>query len=67
MRKVITATAGHILTDGENYGTEIWLAEGMDGSNFREITLEEYEAILNSGEVTDEDYRTALNELGVRV
>ncbi len=46
MRKTITASEGHILTDGTVYGKTIHLAEGMDDSAFYEITREEYEAIL---------------------
>lgn len=52
MLKTITATDGHILTDGKTYGTEIFLAEGVDASTFHEITLEEYEAMLTTEEVT---------------
>ena len=48
MRKVITATEGHILTNGEIYGTEIYLAEGADGADFYEITLDEYNAMLEA-------------------
>ena len=48
MRKMITlyADEGMILTDGENYGTTVSLAEGENGENYREITKEEHEAIL---------------------
>ena len=70
MRKVITATEGHILTNGEIYGTEILLAEGLDGADFYEITLDEYNAqheAEHSEEATEDDYRAALNELGVSV
>lgn len=56
MRKVITATEGHILTDGEIYGTEIYLAEGMDGTDFYEITLDEYKAKL------EKDSQARVNE-----
>lgn len=67
MRRVITATEGNILTNGEIYGTEIYLADGMDGAGFYEITLEEYKVILEGEDVTDEDYREALKEMGVRI
>ena len=46
MQNKITASEGHILTNGETYGVEIYLGEGVDADSFREITLEEYEAIL---------------------
>ena len=45
-RKSIKATEGHILTNGEIYGTEIFLAKGVDAKDFYEITLEEYKKIL---------------------
>lgn len=67
MRKVITATEGNILTNGEIFGTEILLAEGLDGEDFYEITREEYDAMLNSGTAAEEDYRAALETMGVRV
>lgn len=43
MRTSIKATEGYILTNGEIFGTEIFLAEGMSAEDFREITREEYE------------------------
>lgn len=46
MREKITASEGHILTDGTVYGVEIYLGEGVEADSFREITLEEYDAIL---------------------
>lgn len=46
MRTSIKAKEGYILTDGEIYGTEIFLAEGMSAEDFREITREEYEEKL---------------------
>ena len=50
MRKMTTlyADEGMILTDGENYGTTISLAEGESGDLYKEITREEYEQMLNS-------------------
>lgn len=45
MRTSIKAKEGYILTNGEVYGTEIFLAEGMSAEDFREISKEEYEAI----------------------
>ena len=43
-RIMLTASEGHILTNGEVYGSTIYLAEGADASAFREITEAEYEA-----------------------
>lgn len=81
MRKTITASDGHILTDGDIYGTVIHLADGMDESAFHEITREEYDAIMaeqnadelpvfpsvSPGEATEEDYIAALGEFGVTI
>ena len=46
MRTSIKASEGKILTNGEIYGTEIFLADGVDKTTFYEITLNEYEQIL---------------------
>ena len=40
----LTASEGHILTDGENYGRIVYLAQGDDGEKWYEITEAEYEA-----------------------
>ncbi len=45
-RTVIYADEGKVLTDGEIYGVQIFLAEGQSADNFHEITREEYENIL---------------------
>ena len=45
MRKVIEATEGNILTNGEVFGTTIYLAEGETGEDFYEITIDEYQRI----------------------
>ena len=46
IRKVIYAEEGKILTDGTLYGTQIFLADGVSEDNFHEITLEEYEKLI---------------------
>lgn len=48
MRKSIKATEGYILTNGEIYGTIIYLADGVDESSFYQITVEEYEAKMKA-------------------
>ncbi len=52
MREKIVATEGHILTNGEIYGSEIYLGNGITADAFYEITVEEYQALLMSA--TDE-------------
>lgn len=42
----LTASEGMVLTNGETYGTEIFLNEGNDGSAYHEITRAEYDAIM---------------------
>ena len=44
-RKILKASDGMILTNGEIYGSEIYLAEGMDEASFYEITSKEYEKL----------------------
>lgn len=63
MRKVIKASEGHILTDGEVYGRTIYLAEGVDESTFYEIDESELKAL--QAEAETEDYKEALQKLGV--
>ena len=45
-RTKIIASTGMILTNGEIYGKEIFLAEGASASDYHEITRAEYDAIL---------------------
>lgn len=43
IRTKITASKGMVLTNGEAYGTVIFLAEDDDADNYYEITREEYD------------------------
>lgn len=49
------ADEGMILTDGENYGTTMQLAEDRTAEGIKEISMDEYEAILKSQEETLEN------------
>lgn len=48
--KTIYADEGKILTNGEIYGRQIFLAEGASEADFYEITEAEYEEILAAQE-----------------
>ena len=45
-QKLLIASKGHILTDGEHFGRVVALAVDRDPSEFHEITEEEYQSIL---------------------
>ena len=46
IRTVLYADEGTVLTNGTDYGTVIWLAEGVSPDTYHAIPLEEYNAIL---------------------
>lgn len=50
MRIVLKADEGFVYTNGEIYGTTIYLAEGVSADGFYQITKEEYENILREEE-----------------
>ena len=54
MKKPLIATEGHILTDGNTYGSEIYLGVGVSADQFREITIEEYQAMFEAETVGGE-------------
>ena len=46
VRTVLYADEGTVLTNGVDYGTVIWLAEGVDPNSYHAIPVAEYEAIM---------------------
>ena len=54
MRTVLRANEGFVYTNGEIYGTTIYLAEGNSADGFYQITKEEYENILREEEEINE-------------
>ena len=44
--KKLTASDGHILTNGIGYGKEIYLGKNDSADNWHEITDAEYEVII---------------------
>ena len=52
-RETLIANDGMVLTDGEVYGKEIYLAEGVNADAFHEITEAEYEQIVSSKDAAE--------------
>lgn len=46
----LTASEGHILTDGEGFGRIVYLAQGDEGDKWYEITDKEYKKIMKEKE-----------------
>lgn len=46
-RTILYADDGKVLTDGKEYGTQIFLEEGRSADEFHEISSEKYEEILD--------------------
>lgn len=51
----LTASEGMVLTDGESFGKEVFLAENADASKWYEITEAEYEKVMQEREAYDAD------------
>lgn len=46
VRTVLYADEGTVLTNGTDYGTIIWLADGVSAYDYHPIPKEEYDKIL---------------------
>lgn len=64
---VLLADKGMMLTDGSSFGSVVRLGKESTDSAWYEITEEEAEKLMTSEEATDEDYQSALREMGVKV
>ena len=53
-RTVLYADDNKVLTNGEIYGTQIFLAEGECVENYHEISKEEYDKIIETEENIEE-------------
>lgn len=54
-RIILYADEGKILTNGEVYGKQIYLAEGEKSENYKEISKEEYEIIKEQEQIYEND------------
>ena len=63
----LVASEGMVLTDGENFGRVVYPSSDDNAENWYEITAEEAVKRMNGDEATDEDYQSALREMGVKV
>ena len=55
IRNILYADEGMILTNGTDYGTIIYLAEGISADGYYEVPMSEYEDILKAEEVNSEE------------
>lgn len=46
----LTASDGYVLTNGESFGTEVYLGTNDNPDNWHEITDEEYAGVLKAEE-----------------
>lgn len=53
VRTVLYADEGTVLTNGTDYGTVIWLAEGVCPDSYHAISRAEYDAIMAAQEVSE--------------
>ncbi len=64
---VLLADDGMMLTDGSSFGSTVRLGKEADESVWYEITAEEADKRMNGEDATEEDYQSALREMGVNV
>ncbi len=64
---VLSADDGMMLTDNSSFGSVVRLGKEADESAWYEITAEEADKRMNGEEATEEDYQSALREMGVKV
>ena len=55
-RKILYADEGKVLTNGEIYGRQIFLAEGLSEENFHEIAEAEYDEMMQAKEMPDNNH-----------
>ena len=70
-RVVLRASEGMVYTNGDMWGKVIYLAVGETADGWYEIPEDEFVFTFESGvplnEATEEDYQSALREMGVKV
>ncbi len=59
-RIIIYANEGKVLTNGEVYGKQIFLADGVSEDDFYEITEDEYHKIMADEATPETDEETKL-------